>query len=193
EAVEELKAANEAALVVTRDAQETATKNAMLAVMIGLVSVLLLALAVGFGVTRAIVRPTLSMIGYMQKLMAGDTSIQIVGAERKDEFGKMGQAIVAFRDAAVEKIRIEAEAASTRSMSENERLANEAEKARIAEEDRVALTALADGLAAMSNGDLTHRFTAEVAPRAEQLKTDFNTAIAQLQQAMSVVLSNVAG
>jgi methyl-accepting chemotaxis protein len=125
--------------------------------------------------------------------MAGDTSIQIVGADRKDEFGKMGQAIVAFRDAAVEKIRIEAEAASTRSMSETERLANEAEKARIAEEDHVALTALADGLAAMSNGDLTHRFTAEVAPRAEKLKTDFNTAIAQLQQAMSVVLSNVAG
>jgi len=193
EAVDELKAANEAALVVTRDAQATATKNAMLAVMIGLVSVLLLSLAVGFGVTRAIVRPTMSMIGYMQKLMAGDTSIQIVGADRKDEFGKMGQAIVAFRDAAVEKIRIEAEAASTRSMSETERLANEAEKARIAEEDHVALTALADGLAAMSNGDLTHRFTAEVAPRAEKLKTDFNTAIAQLQQAMSVVLSNVAG
>ncbi|KDP95456.1 chemotaxis protein, partial [Brevundimonas sp. EAKA] len=193
EAVDELKAANDAALVVTRDAQERATKHAMLAVMIGLVSVLLLSLAVGFGVTRAIVRPTLSMIGYMQKLMAGDTSIQIVGADRKDEFGKMGQAIVAFRDAAVEKIRIEAEAASTRSMSETERLANEAEKARIAEEDRVAMTALADGLAAMSNGDLTHRFTAEVAPRAEQLKTDFNTAIAQLQQAMGVILGNVAG
>jgi methyl-accepting chemotaxis protein len=78
-------------------------------------------------------------------------------------------------------------------MSENERLANEAEKARVAEEDRIALTALAGGLSAMSNGDLTHRFTAEVAPRAEQLKTDFNTAIAQLQQAMSVVLGNVAG
>ena len=32
----------------------------------------------------------------------------------------------------------------------------------------------------------------EVAPRAEQLKSDFNAAIAQLQQAVSVVVGNVA-
>jgi methyl-accepting chemotaxis protein len=193
EALEELKASNQTALDAARDAQAAAANTAKVALIAGLIAALLLAVAIGVIVTRAIARPTFSMIGYMQKLMAGDTSIQIVGADRKDEFGKMGQAIVAFRDAAIEKVRVEAEAASHRSMSENERIANEAEKARVAEEDRIALTALAQGLSAMSNGDLTHRFTTEVAPRAEQLKTDFNSAIAQLQQAMGVVLSNVAG
>ncbi len=192
-AIDELKAGNDAALEVSRKAQAAAAESALMAVVIGLAGAILMALAAGLVATRSIVRPTFSMIGYMQKLMAGDTTIQIVGADRKDEFGKMAQAIVAFRDAAVDKVRVEQEAAANRSMSEQERMANEAEKARIAEEDRVALTALAEGLAAMSNGDLTHRFTVEVSPRSQQLKTDFNAAIAQLQQALSVVLGNVAG
>ncbi|MFN7129312.1 MAG: HAMP domain-containing protein, partial [Brevundimonas sp.] len=193
EAIDEIKAANETALETARKAQAAAAQNALMAVVIGLAGAILMALIAGVVATRSIVRPTFSMIGYMQKLMAGDTTIQIVGADRKDEFGKMAQAIVAFRDAAVDKVRVEQEAAANRSMSEQERLANEAEKARIAEEDRVALTALAEGLAAMSDGDLTHRFTVEVAPRSQQLKADFNAAIAQLQQALSVVLGNVAG
>jgi methyl-accepting chemotaxis protein len=45
----------------------------------------------------------------------------------------------------------------------------------------------------MSNGDLTYRIETEFAPKAAQLKSDFNAAIAQLQQAMGVVLGNVAG
>jgi methyl-accepting chemotaxis protein len=192
-AIDELKAANEAGLEASRKAQASAARAALMAVIIGLAGALVVAVVAGLAATRAIVRPTFGMIGYMQKLMAGDTSIQVAGAERKDEFGKMAQAIVAFRDAALDKVRVEQEALSHRSMSEQERAANEAEKARIAEEDRVALTALAEGLAAMSNGDLTHRFTVEVAPRSQQLKTDFNAAIAQLQQALSVVLGNVAG
>ncbi|WP_167762561.1 methyl-accepting chemotaxis protein [Brevundimonas intermedia] len=193
EAIDEIKASNDVALNAAREAQSAASRSAMIAVVVGLIAALLIALAAGFVATRAITRPIFSMIGYMQKLMAGDTAIQIVGADRKDEFGKMGQAIVAFRDAAVDKVRVEQEAASHRSMSEQERVANEAEKARVAAEDQVALDALADGLSAMANGDLTHRFTVEVAPRSESLKADFNAAIAQLQQAISVVVGNVSG
>src|SRR5690606_37060894 len=77
--------------------------------------------------------------------------------------------------------------------AEEERSRGETEKARLAEEDSVTVAALGEGLAAMANGDLTHRFTREVAPRAAELKANFNAAIEQLQKAMSVVVSNVAG
>ncbi|VXB81004.1 Chemoreceptor McpA [Brevundimonas sp. G8] len=193
EAIDEIKAANDVALTASQEAEAAASRAAMLAVVVGLIAALVIALAAGFVATRAITRPIFTMIGYMQKLMAGDTSIQIVGADRKDEFGKMGQAIVAFRDAAIDKVRVEKEALAQRSMSEQERAANEADKARAAAEDKVALDALADGLSAMANGDLTHRFTVEVAPRSESLKSDFNAAIAQLQQAVSVVVANISG
>nr|WP_312571037.1 methyl-accepting chemotaxis protein [Brevundimonas sp.] len=192
-AIDEIKEANTAAVAAARQAQSQASNAAMVAVVAGLIAALLIALAAGFLTSRAIVRPLFAIIGHMQKLMAGDTGIQISGANRKDEFGKMSQAVVAFRDAAVEKMRIEQEALAQRSLSEQERAANEAEKARIAAEDKAALEALATGLSAMANGDLTHRFTLEVAPRAERLKSDFNAAIAQLQGAVSVVVANVAG
>ena len=192
-AVDEIKASNAVALEAAREAQESASRTALIGVFVGLAAALVMALAVGFVTTRAIVRPIFVMIGHMQRLMAGDTAIQIVGADRKDEFGKMGQAIVAFRDAAVDKLRVEQEAAAQRSSSEQERAASEAEKAREAEADRVAIQALAQGLSAMANGDLTHRIEAEFAPKAAQLKADFNAAIAQLQQAVAVVAANVAG
>ena len=192
-AVDEIKASNDAALAAARRVQDGAIREMMSAVVIGLIAALLIALVAGFVVTRAIVRPIFTMIGHMQKLMAGDTAIQIVGADRKDEFGKMGQAIIAFRDAAVEKVRIEREALAQRSMSEQERAEREAEKAREAAEDAQAISALGQGLSAMANGDLTYRIESEFNPKAAQLKSDFNAAIAQLQDAVSVVVANVAG
>ncbi|KAK0332541.1 hypothetical protein LTR94_024449, partial [Friedmanniomyces endolithicus] len=192
DALEELKASNEVALAASRKAQQDAAQAAMIAVIIGLAAALLLAVGVGLAVRGAIAGPTQAMIDHMKRLMAGDTAIQVKGLERKDEFGQMAQAVSAFRDNAVEKVRLEAEAAAHRETAKNQRMAVEAEKARIAEEDGVAMRALAEGLAAMSSGDLTHRMTVEVAPRSEQLKTDFNQAIAQLQKTVSVVVDNVS-
>ena len=192
EALEELKSDTMATLEQARIAQEQTSAVASMAVYIGLFAALVIALVAGWLVTRAITGPVFNMIGYMKRLMAGDTSIQVPCATRKDEFGLMGGAVIAFRDAAIEKVRVEAEAAEHRREAEAERARVEAEKARVAEEDRVAMTGLAQGLNAMAGGDLTHRMTVEVAPRAEQLKADFNSAIAQLEQAVSVVVANVS-
>ena len=191
--IEQLKVANDVARKAATKAQAAASRTALVATIVGLISALVIALIAGFVATRAIVRPIFTMIGYMQKLMAGDTTITVASAERKDEFGKMGQAIVAFRDAAIEKIRVEQEALAQREMSEQERAEREADKAREAAEDARAIAALGQGLSAMSNGDLTHRIDIEFSAKSAQLKTDFNAAIAQLQQAVSVVVSNVAG
>nr|WP_316630009.1 methyl-accepting chemotaxis protein [uncultured Brevundimonas sp.] len=192
-AIDEIKTSNEGAVEAARQTQVAAGKAAMIAVIAGLVAALLIALAAGFVTTRAIVRPLFTIIGHMQKLMAGDTAIQVVGADRKDEFGKMGQAVVAFRDAALEKVRIEREALAQRSLSEREQAEREAEKAREAAEDAQAIGALGQGLSAMANGDLTYRIDIEFSPKAAQLKSDFNAAIAQLQEAVSVVVANVSG
>ena len=192
EAMDGLKAINSEALDEVRAAQATAASTAMMAMFIGLGVALAIALASGWIITRALVGPITNMIRHMQRLRDGDTSIEVPCALRKDEFGAMGVAILAFRDAAIEKLRVEAEATAQREAAEAERARNEADKARAAEEDRVAITALGEGLAAMAAGNLTHRFTAEVAPKAARLKDDFNAAIAQLQEAMAVVVTNVA-
>ena len=179
-------------LTLAKSTQKNAIKTAELSLIIGLVSALLIAVAANWVLSKGIAAPVLRMTGYMRKLQGGENNIEIPEAGRKDEIGQMGVAVLAFRDAALDKIRLEQEALANRSQSEIDRANAEAEKARIAEEDAVAIGALAQGLAAISNGDLTHRMTAQVAPRAEQLKTDFNSAVAQLQDAMSVVVTNVA-
>ena len=165
--------------------------------LISLISLILAtALSVGAAmlmVSRGITGPLGRLGETMGKLASGDFTPEVAGQTRKDEIGEMSRAVQVFKDNGLRARQLEQEALAQRSMSEQERAANEAEKARLAEEDRVALGALAAGLAAMSNGDLTHRFSTEVAPRAEPLKSDFNAAIAQLQQAVSVVIANVSG
>lgn len=191
-AVGSLTEINQAQLKHALELQRLATRIAEISLWVGLAMTLLIAVGANVVLSRGIARPVLTMTGYMRRLMAGDNSIEVPCATRKDEFGQMGIAILAFRDAAVEKIRLEEEAVVQRAEAEAERAANEAEKARTAAEDAVALGALAQGLSAIAQGDLTHRFTAEVAERSEALKTDFNAAVAQLQDAMSVVAANVS-
>ena len=146
----------------------------------------------GWGMGRSVSRPVVALADRMKRLADGDKASPIPGAARHDEIGAMAGALEIFRDAAIANDRLEAEAVRNRSETETERARVEAEKARTAEEDRVAITALGEGLNAMAGGDLTWRMTVDVAPRAEQLKQDFNTAIAQLEKAVAVVVDNVA-
>jgi len=174
---------------------EAKSELLMAEVMMSVIAIiaLLVAAVSAFVVIRMVSRPLDQMASAMRRLAGGDKSIDVPAVGRKDEIGNMAGSVLAFKEAAIANDRLEQEALAQRSMSEQERAANEAEKARISEEDRVALGALAAGLAAMSDGDLTHRFTAAVAPRSESLKSDFNAAIAQLQQAISVVVGNISG
>ena len=155
--------------------------------------VLLAVGATGWFIGRSVSAPVVALERRMRGLADGDKTSEIPGVKRGDEIGKMASALAIFRDAAIEKDRLEAETLSQRSMSEQERAAREAEKAAEAEADRVTIAALGQGLSAMADGDLTYRIEAEFAPKAAQLKTDFNAAIAQLQQAVAVVVANIAG
>jgi len=192
DAIDAMKSKSEAALGKVREEQTAATDTALVSLIIGIIAAALISLVAGMILSRSIATSIMGLIGEMKRLVGGDTTIAVPQAARKDEVGQMGIALIAFRDAAIEKNRIEAEALANRSMSEQERAANEAAKAQAAEEDAIAIGALGEGLAAIANGDLTHRFTAQVAPRAEQLKSDFNEAVAQLQDAMGVVVTNVS-
>jgi methyl-accepting chemotaxis protein len=136
-------------------------------------------------IARSISRPVSELTDTMGQLASGDNSVGIPSTDRRDEIGRMAQAVQVFKDGALEKIRLEAQAIEMREGTETDRLRTEAEKAREAREDHVAVTALAAGLASLAQGDLTHRIEAQFAPKTQQLKDDFNAAMAQLQDTMS--------
>ncbi|WP_374660179.1 methyl-accepting chemotaxis protein [Phenylobacterium sp.] len=184
---------------VTKEAEQlqaqqiSATRSAYINLAGGLGLAVMIAIGLGMLLTRMIAAPVTAMTAAMRRLAQGDFTAIVPAMGRKDEVGEMAQAVSVFKEAGIEKLRLEGQTAEQRAQAEAERAAREAEKAREAEQDAIAIGALAEALDKLAAGDLTHRITAAFAPKAEQLKTDFNAAMGQLQDAMSVVITNVRG
>jgi methyl-accepting chemotaxis protein len=191
-AFEDLTATQTARLEAYHANEARAETVARTAIYVGVGVAVLLAGLFGWILSRTIATPVVALTSAMRKLAGGDNTVAVPAVGRKDELGQMAAAVVTFKEAAIEKLRLETEAAEQRRLAEAERAQNQAEAARIAEEDRIAITAIAAGLTALAEGDLTHRVTVELAPKAQQLKTDFNSAATQLEQAVSVVVANVS-
>jgi len=71
--------------------------------------------------------------------------------------------------------------------SEEARLALQAERKAASDAQAHVVACLASGLEGLANGNLTSRIDEGVAPNFEQLRTDFNQAIADLQGAMTTI------
>ena len=163
---------------------KSAMDTAILSLVIGGIAALVIAGLMGWMLSGTIGASVAAMTAAMRRLASGDNTIEVPAVGRKDEVGQMAQAVLSFKDAAIHKLRLEDEAVEQRRLTEAERARVEAEKAAKAEEDAVAVAALAQALDHLSNGDLTFRITARFAPETEQLKTDFNGAVARLEEAM---------
>lgn len=82
------------------------TRNRMLVIgslLIAIVGV------IGFLISRSITRPITSLVGEMNELSEGNKDVALEGASRHDEIGDMSKAVVVFRDAMVERERLEDE------------------------------------------------------------------------------------
>ena len=161
--------------------------EARTALLAGLGIALLISLALGFLLTRAIARPIDRLTAAMGRLAAGDNETEIPAIGRRDEIGQMAAAVQVFKDAQIDKLRLEAEAVDSRAATEAERARSQAEKEREAAEDRVVVSSIAAGLSHLAEGDLTYRISEDFAPKSQQLKADFNRAIAELQAAMTTI------
>jgi methyl-accepting chemotaxis protein len=196
EAIPKLTAFTDAKVAASAEKSTQLSANVGQAAMTTLIAIgiaTLIAMAVGLIVSRSIVGALTGIGERMGRLSAGDTTIEVPHAQRKDEIGKMGVALLVFRDAAIEKIQLEAEGAALRNQSDEERARNQRAADARAREQAVVVAALGEGLDHLKRGDLTYSIAQEFPDDYAKLKTDFNAAIAQLQQALGVVLGNVAG
>lgn len=163
---------------------DTTVFTTLAAVIIGLVIVLF----AGFLAIRSwLVRPIQKMSLTMNVLADGDLTASVDGTDRRDEVGTMAKAVQVFKDNGLRARALEEEAAATRSASEAERL-------RVAEQDRQrakemaqATSGLAEGLKHLSNGDLTVRLSEPFASDFEALRSDFNAAVSQLAESLRSV------
>jgi methyl-accepting chemotaxis protein len=90
------------------------------------IAMLLVSGALAVVVALSITRPVARIVASMSTLAAGNTAIDIPDVSRSDEIGTMAQATLKFRDAAIEKTRLEAETAERERKAAAERAAAEA-------------------------------------------------------------------
>jgi methyl-accepting chemotaxis protein len=159
-----------------RDAQHTAIEEqsarqagvitmAWIALGLGAALLIGLALALSRALTRSIARPIVALTRAVTDLSKGSNDIDIPGTDRGDELGAMAQAMMVFRDAAIERQRSVAE-----------------------REDAVAR--IGQHLAAVAQSDLTVRLT-DMPPAFRKLADDFNSAMERLSQAMGTVRDSI--
>ncbi|QYA05807.1 methyl-accepting chemotaxis protein [Rhizobium sp. B21/90] len=149
------------------------------------------ALAAGLVVSsRGITTPIVKLKSRMEALARGETEEPIAGLERGDEIGQMAAAVAVFRDNAIERIRLEKEAQSNRTLSEQERAEREAQKAHDAEATRLAVDSLGTGLGELSSGNMSYRIETAFVSHLDGLRENFNGSMDKLQHTLRAVAEN---
>jgi len=174
-------------------AQKKAQALSNLVLVLGIALSGAIALGGGLLLSSSIAKPVAAMTAAMRRLASGDNAIEVPATDRKDEVGQMAAAVICFKEAAIAKIRVEKEAENTRTAAEAERAANDDERRAAAAEQAEVVEALASGLSRLAGGDLTARIDAPFAGRYQQLREDFNEAVAKLQEAMKAIVSATGG
>ena len=151
-----------------------------------------IAMLSAYWLTNVLSKPVVAMTRSMGRLAHGDLEVAIPATERKDEIGQMADAVLTFKDQAIENRRLAAETEAARNTRDEERAKAEAERARTSEEARQAVVAMAEGLAALAKGDLTHRIVADITGNAASLKTDFNAAADRLESAVAIIIDRAS-
>jgi methyl-accepting chemotaxis protein len=136
---------------------------------------------------RLVVSAIQRLEAVMQRLAGGDLSVEVVGADRGDELGDMARSVLVFKENAVERARLEADAAQMHQEVDRRLKSTEAAFEAAGEAQKRVVDAMAHELAELAQGDLTVRLALDVAPEYERLKADFNAAVAHLQEAIQTL------
>ncbi|MGQ3157432.1 methyl-accepting chemotaxis protein, partial [Neoaquamicrobium sediminum] len=112
---------------------------------------------------------------------------------RKDEVGQMAAAVQAFRENAIERVRLENETEANRSTSEKDRIEREKQKAKEAADVQFAVDNLATALSKIAEGDVTYRIVQPFVAGLDGIRGDFNRAAEQLQSTLTQVAQNARG
>lgn len=146
------------------------TQNIQTAALVAGVIVALIASGAAFLVARLVTGRIQALAETTDALVAGNLDVQIPGQDRSDETGRLARALVIFRNSRRDAVLQE-------------------ERDAAAQRDRQAVvTALSEGLARMSSGDLSVRMTEELAPDFEALRHDFNATAEQLSTAFADII-----
>jgi methyl-accepting chemotaxis protein len=183
----DLHASAERHAALAREARGAASTRAVASLLVGGISAVVIAGLMGFILGRMIARPIGRLTEVMGDLARGNNRIEVPALGRNDELGRMASAVQSFKEAAIAKLELEADADAQRAAAEVARRDNERSQAAIAREQAQVVERLGEGLSHLSSGDLTYRLDQDFEPAYRRLQADFNAALATLQDTISVI------
>lgn len=136
---------------------------------------------------RAVV-PLGNMASYMKRLADGDYEAVVPYTSRKDEVGNMAEAVSVFREAGIEKIRLEAENKKQTEARAADQLARAQEAQQRSEDLQKVIDDLGAGLDRLSKFNIRFTLDEPFQEEFEVLRLDFNRSISSFQQTMEKVL-----
>ncbi|THK34427.1 methyl-accepting chemotaxis protein [Ensifer sp. MPMI2T] len=154
--------------------------------------VLIAAIVTAIWYSRRLTNPISALVKDMDRLAGGDTAIACVGQARKDEIGDMARSVVVFRDAAIDRVRLEKEAEDTRTSIEDERRARDVARMEDARHIGEAVDELAAGLERLSHGDLTTCIDQPFVEGVDRLRLDYNMSLDRLALTLRDVKTRIA-
>lgn len=106
---------------------------------------LLVSTIIVFFFSRSITKLINNIVDDMSELVDGNTNLELSGASRNDEIGKIFKAVSVFQDAAIEKRHLEEQSEVNRAQADRDRTARETEAAEQATHMRVVVGNLGAG------------------------------------------------
>ena len=121
---------------VAADGQARADTTVQIKVAIGAVALMVLGLALWIG--RSVSRPITSIAGVMGELARGNMSVDVPSTNRGDEIGQMAKAVLVFKEAGLERLRLEQLSAEQRKEADEQRRQAELQREQADEQRRQA-------------------------------------------------------
>ncbi|WP_411037014.1 methyl-accepting chemotaxis protein [Shinella sp. BYT-45] len=159
------------------------------AILAGVVSLLLFGCLAYFAVRRA-TKPLKALIGAVGAIAEGRLDTNVPSRDKANEFGQIARALEVFRENALRKIEVEEAAQRRNEEAAAERELTDAEKRETDRQIDFAVSQLAAGLGRLAQGDLSETIDTPFSGRLEQLRQDFNSSLARLQDTLGSIRAN---
>ncbi|NLR95242.1 HAMP domain-containing protein [Rhizobium sp. P38BS-XIX] len=172
--------------------QDGANSDLRITLILGGIFASLAAAVLACLLSRLIVRPIVGMTAAMDRLANGEHDVEVPAVGRGDEVGRMADAVLVFKQAGIEKLRLAGETDRMRDDAERQRQMSDERKAREEDDIRFAMEALANGLSTLAAGNVAARLDQAFAPQFDSVRADFNNAVEKLEAALQSVGRNAA-
>jgi len=151
-------------------------------ILIGVAAAIAAAVAMALWVQRSVSKPLVVLNGQMEELAGGDTAIEIQGLNRSDEIGAMAKTVEVFRESAIERARLEEQAAGEQARQEERRQRIEQLVSGFREDVTTALSSVMENMGQMRDtAQVLTQIAGDTAGRASNVSTASSEASSNVQ------------